>query len=108
MTDAVTTFVTFNMPSDAVDTFKTAWLKDAAFIAKQPGYKGNTLYKRIGGDGKVEFINVAHWETEKLMNLARDNVIIWRQKDGGDQVALFEELGVSVSAESYVADFHND
>lgn len=36
MTETITTFVTFNMSSDAVDKFKTEWLKYAAFIAKQP------------------------------------------------------------------------
>ena len=104
MTETITTFDTFNMPPDAVDDFKTEWLKDAAFIARQPGYKGNTLYKRIGGNGQVEFINVAHWESEDTLNAAREAAVIERQKEGRDQASLFNELGVSVSAENYVVE----
>ncbi len=104
MTNTITTFVTFNMPSDAVDRFKAEWLKDAAFIARQPGQKGGTLYHRTGGDGQVEFINVAHWESEDSLNAAREAAVVEQQKEGRDQVALFKELGVSVSAGNYVAE----
>lgn len=104
MTETITTFVTFNMPPDVVDKFKTEWLKDAAFIARQPGQKGGALYKRIGGNEQVEFINVAHWESEDALNAARDAAVIERQKEGRDQASLFKDLGVSVSAENYVVE----
>jgi hypothetical protein len=104
MTETITTFVTFNMPLDAVDKFKTEWLKDFAFIARQPGQKGGALYNRIGSNKQVEFINVAHWENEGSMNAARNAVVIDRQKEGRDQASLFKDLGVSVSAENYVVE----
>jgi hypothetical protein len=104
MTETITTFVTFNMPPDVVDKFKTEWLKDAAFIARQPGQKGGTLYHRIGINEQVEFINVAHWENEGSMNAARDAVVIDRQQEGRNQASLFEDLRVSVSAENYVVE----
>lgn len=40
MADSITTFVTFKMPSNAKDMFKEEWLKDFAFMARQPGQKG--------------------------------------------------------------------
>lgn len=104
MTETITTFVTFNMPSNATDKFKEEWLKDAAFIARQPGQKGGALYHRISGNGQVEFINVAHWESEDTLNAAREAALIERQKEGRDQASLFNELGVSVSAKNYVVE----
>lgn len=102
MSDDITTFVTFKVPSDAVDKFKAEWLKDAEFIGRQAGQKGGALYRRVGSDEKVEFINVALWESEHAMTTAREAAIKEQEKNVRSQALIFEDLGVLVHAENYV------
>ena len=57
----------FEVPEASDDEFVAAWESARTFLATQPGYVGTTLHQTVSPDSEFRFVNVAHWQTAKVM-----------------------------------------
>jgi quinol monooxygenase YgiN len=61
----------FNVKSEEVDDFLSAWADDAAYLKSQPGFISTQLHRGIGGS--TVFVNYAVWESTELYKRAFNN-----------------------------------
>jgi heme-degrading monooxygenase HmoA len=61
----------FDVASEDVDRFLTAWSADAAIMKRQPGFISTQLHRGI--EGSTVFLNYAVWESTELFKNAFRN-----------------------------------
>lgn len=55
----------FHVAPDEADELVAAWSEDAAFMARQPGYRSAQLHRGLGAS--ATFVNVAEWESASAL-----------------------------------------
>lgn len=61
----------FEVPAGMEDDFVEWWKHSSEALQKEPGFIDAKLHRSRKPDARFQFINVAHWETEESLDLAR-------------------------------------
>jgi heme-degrading monooxygenase HmoA len=91
----------FVMPEAAVEEF----LKQAHFSANvvktRPGFVEGYIFRRAGGDGRVNVVTTAVWASQAAMEEARRSVSEEFAKIGFDPPEIMKRLGVQLERGIY-------
>jgi len=62
----------FEVPANTESEFVAWWKKSSEVLKKEPGFIEAKLHRSLQSGARFQFINVAYWETEEALNLARN------------------------------------
>ena len=61
----------FEVSAGKEDEFIAWWKRCTEVLKKEPGFVDAELHQNLTPGARFQFINVAHWETEELLERAR-------------------------------------
>lgn len=93
----------FVVPDEALDAFLGEFAAHRAFLAAQPGFLRGALYRKSGGPGRYNIVNVAFWETAAALQKARDAMGAHYAQSGADPGGVYRRLGVEADIATYTA-----
>jgi quinol monooxygenase YgiN len=71
MSSPVVLINVFEVPAGTESDFIEWWKRSSEAMKKEPGFIDARLHRSRKPDARFRFINVAHWETEEALDLAR-------------------------------------
>jgi len=93
----------FIVPEAVLDQFLTEFAAHRTFLAARPGFLTGTLYRKQGGPGRFNIVNIAHWEGPDALEAARSAMGAYYAEKGTDPGAVYRRLGVKSDIASYSA-----
>ena len=63
----------FEVAPGREDAFLALWTEMDEYMRAFPGYRWRTLYKAFGNDAKLQYVNVAGWDSPEHFNAAHDD-----------------------------------
>lgn len=61
----------FEVPVEAEQEFLAWWKNSSEALKKEPGFIDARLHRHLHPGMRFQFVNVAHWESEEALNIAR-------------------------------------
>ena len=92
MTATIVLINLFEVPSGTENEFLEWWKKCSEALKSEPGFIDATLHRKLKPDTRFQYINVAHWETEESLNVARtrNQAILRSIPAGKGEPAIYE------------------
>jgi len=91
----------FVVPEAAVEQFLRAAQYSASIVKTRPGFVEGYLFRRASGDGRVNVITTAVWESQIAMEAARKSVAEEFEKAGFKPPEIMKSLGVQIERGIY-------
>jgi len=91
----------FVVPEAALREFLDAAHFSARIVKKQPGFVEGFVHERTAGDGRVNVVTTAVWESESAMNEARQAIPAEFAKVGFSPPEIIKRLGVQMERSIY-------
>ncbi|GHO89530.1 antibiotic biosynthesis monooxygenase family protein [Dictyobacter formicarum] len=71
MSSPVVLINVFEVPVGAEEEFLAWWQRSSEVLKQEPGFIDAKLHRSLKVGARFQFINVAHWETEEALDVAR-------------------------------------
>jgi len=91
----------FVVPESSLEEFLSAVHFSAKIVRRQPGFVEGFVHERTAGDGKVNVVTTAVWESERAMQEARQSVPAEFAKTGFNPPEIMKRLGVQLERAIY-------
>jgi heme-degrading monooxygenase HmoA len=91
----------FVVPETAVEEFLKAAHFSAHIVKAHPGFVEGYIFKRKSGEGRVNVVTTAVWESQAAMEAARKSVAEEFEKVGFRPPEIMKSLGVQIERGIY-------
>jgi len=91
----------FVVPEAAVEEFLRAAHFSANIVKTRPGFVEGYVFKRASGEGRVNVVTTAVWESQAAMEAARKSVAEEFEKVGFKPPEIMKRLGVQIERGVY-------
>ena len=91
----------FVVPESSLEEFLRNVRFSARIVRQQPGFVEGFVHERTAGDGKVNVVTTAVWESEDAMQKARQAVPTEFAKTGFNPPEIMQRLGVQIERAIY-------
>jgi heme-degrading monooxygenase HmoA len=98
---AMTVMNKFAASEDVIEPLLEELAAHRTVLAEQPGFLNGAVYRQVGGPGRFNVINVAHWESPEAFEAARKVLADAYAEKGSTPVARYGELGVEADHGAY-------
>jgi predicted ester cyclase/heme-degrading monooxygenase HmoA len=91
----------FFVPAAAIEAFRERVQINRNFIKKLPGFIEDAAYEYTGNDGNLIYITVALWQSQEVLNNAKEAVQAEYKKEGFNAAEMFKKLNITVDRGIY-------